>query len=295
LVSIDRRGQAFEYCAEVLQVGPDVAIVDESYRAAQCSWTIQGADEIDVLRLSLIYRTDGAVARWHGSDRRVAVGGLSLVGRTAGGWSSSGRLQFISVAVARSALPIESALIDRFTESQAHRQSSVVHSSIRPMLAGMVGRLSTVGRTAGSDLATVWQSLFTLMIHSALTDARDADGVAPARRLQALAFIDQHLGDPELGVDLIAAALHVSRRTLYKAFADDPEGIAGSIRHHRMVAAKRMLTNPIFRHYSIAEVGAAVGLPNRTHFGRLFRRAYGESPGDGRRHIQSAGPTAYDG
>ncbi|MGO4423445.1 AraC family transcriptional regulator, partial [Streptomyces sp. MCAF7] len=48
------------------------------------------------------------------------------------------------------------------------------------------------------------------------------------------AFIDHHLGDPELGPAAIAAHHHVSVRTLHLLFQSEPETVSAWIRRCRL-------------------------------------------------------------
>jgi AraC-like DNA-binding protein len=67
------------------------------------------------------------------------------------------------------------------------------------------------------------------------------------RRTLALgirAYIDRHLGDPELTPASIAAAHHISLRSLHRLFQDDETTVAGFIRHRRLERVRRDLTDP---------------------------------------------------
>lgn len=58
------------------------------------------------------------------------------------------------------------------------------------------------------------------------------------------AFIQEHLGDPELSPGVIAAAHHVSIRTLHTLFNGQGETVAGWIRQRRLEATRRELSDP---------------------------------------------------
>jgi AraC-like DNA-binding protein len=143
----------------------------------------------------------------------------------------------------------------------------------------MAGRLDTLADAPIPELDGVWISLINMLVRS-LT-GRDTTGTdtAIARRLQLRSHIRTHLADPRLSPTTIADALHVSRRTLYAALSPDDEGIAAEIRHQRLERARAMLLDPS-QTQSVAEIGAAVGLPNAAHFSRIFRGRYGVSPSD---------------
>jgi len=54
-----------------------------------------------------------------------------------------------------------------------------------------------------------------------------------------LEFLRRNLADPSLDADAVAAACHVSRRTLYRIVG--PEGVAARLRRMRIEQARSML------------------------------------------------------
>ena len=116
-----------------------------------------------------------------------------------------------------------------------------------------------------------------MLVRSLVGDDTSGTDTTKARRLQLQQHIAAHLADPQPSPAKIAEAVHVSRRTLYAALSPDEEGIAAEIRRQRLERARAMLHDPSERR-SIAEIAAAVGLPNAAHFSRIFRVRYGVSP-----------------
>ncbi|MFE5124179.1 helix-turn-helix domain-containing protein [Streptomyces sp. NPDC056669] len=92
------------------------------------------------------------------------------------------------------------------------------------------------------------------------------------------AFIDHHLGDPELCPTAIAAHHHVSVRTLHLLFRSEPETISASIRRRRLERCHADLTNPRLRRRSISAIAARWGFLRPADFSRAFRAAYGVTP-----------------
>jgi len=62
--------------------------------------------------------------------------------------------------------------------------------------------------------------------------------------MQAKAHIDHHLHDPTLCPASVAAALHVSLRTLYRAFDEQDQPAAAWIRQRRLERCRRDLIDP---------------------------------------------------
>ncbi len=84
-------------------------------------------------------------------------------------------------------------------------------------------------------------------------------------------------------MDAIAQALNCSRRHLYNAFSDEPEGVAGYLLAQRLAACRRSLGDPAQQRRSIAEIALGNGFSSVAHFGRVFREHTGQTPGDYRR------------
>jgi AraC-like DNA-binding protein len=103
---------------------------------------------------------------------------------------------------------------------------------------------------------------------------------SPAFPETVKAYIGDHLQDPGLNASAIAAALHVSKRTLYRLFAGNGESLAAYIRRERLRRAKRQLDGGAV---SIREVALRWGFLNGGHFAKLFREEFGATPSDGRR------------
>jgi len=118
-----------------------------------------------------------------------------------------------------------------------------------------------------------------LLLASALSHAsggRAADGGLRLLREQAVSHLRRHLTDPHLDADAVAAALHVSRRTLFRAFAGDADGVMGLLRRMRVERAQRLLrhspTTPV------RAIAADCGFAGEVQFHRTFRALTGSTP-----------------
>lgn len=101
--------------------------------------------------------------------------------------------------------------------------------------------------------------------------------------LRIHAFIEQHLGDIDLTPPTIAAAHHMSLRQLHRLFETQGTTVSGWVRQRRLERCRLDLTDPALHARSVSDVAARWGLPDPTHFSRLFRRAYGLPPSEYRR------------
>ncbi len=105
-----------------------------------------------------------------------------------------------------------------------------------------------------------------------------ATGPAPSdatlTRARIDSFVRKHACDPRLDADTVAAACGVSRRTLFRTMAGD--SLAGLIREHRIVHAKRLLhSSPAL---TLTAVAHSSGFASTSQFHRAFRAATGVTP-----------------
>jgi AraC-like DNA-binding protein len=101
--------------------------------------------------------------------------------------------------------------------------------------------------------------------------------------LRIRAYIDSHLGDPELTPTQIAAAHFVSKRYLHKLFEAEGVSVSRWIRERRLERCRRDLAEDQRREETVTRIGMRWGLMDAGHFSRLFRDAYGCTPTEYRR------------
>ena len=126
-------------------------------------------------------------------------------------------------------------------------------------------------------------------------DARDW-GTPEARRHALLttvqAFIQQHLGDPQLTPTGIAAAHHVSLRSLHQLFHDDGLTVAGWVRQRRLERCRRDLADPALASRPVAAIAARWGFASAADFSRVFRAVHGMPPAEYRRSARAVNGAA---
>ena len=89
---------------------------------------------------------------------------------------------------------------------------------------------------------------------------------------------DEHLGDPALDPESIAAAHFISRRHLDRLFADGARTVAETIRDRRLERCRRDLEDPRRAGDSVLDIANRWGFVSPAHFSRAFRAAYGMTP-----------------
>jgi AraC-like DNA-binding protein len=112
-------------------------------------------------------------------------------------------------------------------------------------------------------------------------------GLRAARLRAVLAEIARHCGDPTLDVDHVANRLGISRRGVQRLLEGTGKSFTEHITERRLDRAHAMLSNPGLSHRRIIDIAFAAGFGDVSHFNRLFRRRFGETPSSAR---ASTGP-----
>ncbi|MFI6621811.1 helix-turn-helix domain-containing protein [Streptomyces sp. NPDC050528] len=130
--------------------------------------------------------------------------------------------------------------------------------------------LSPLGRSVSQDVGI--QLLAAAMGAARTAEAGEHTNVvlAAARR-----FVDEHLADPNLAPALIAQELHISLRSLHRAFEDTDDSVMVYVRRQRLRRARVELLTPGAR---VAGVAARWRFSDTSHFIRHFKAAYGSTP-----------------
>jgi AraC-like DNA-binding protein len=117
--------------------------------------------------------------------------------------------------------------------------------------------------------------LVTALVSAAAGEDR---GPAYLDRERVLFYLAEHSSDPALDADTVARACHLSRRSLYRLFEDQPKGFGETLRCLRVTAAGHLLrAEP---HLPVAAVAARVGLGGAAQLHRAFRAVAGMTPAE---------------
>lgn len=180
--------------------------------------------------------------------------------------------------------------------SQANQKAGDVIASAISTSAGpgallaqyLVGILSNAGNRrpdVAVKLGHVVADLLAVLIDD-LT-GEDARQVADSRQrtlaLAVHAYIERHLADPDLSLDKVATAHHLSVRSLQRLFQEQCMSVTEWIRNRRLERCRRDLVDPLFVGQSIHTIAASWQFTSQAHFTRLFRSTYGLTPGEYRR------------
>ncbi|HLT09675.1 MAG TPA: helix-turn-helix domain-containing protein [Micromonosporaceae bacterium] len=159
----------------------------------------------------------------------------------------------------------------------AHLRAVVTGDRIAPESAGRLGQVSL-------DLVSVMLAEWLGLSRQLPAETHQS---ALLNRVQS--FISERLGDRALTPEAVAAAHHMSLRSLQRLFEARGETVSGWIRRQRLERCRRDLSDPDLAAQPISNIMRRWGFAESAHFNRLFRQAYGVSPSEFR-HQRARGP-----
>lgn len=85
-------------------------------------------------------------------------------------------------------------------------------------------------------------------------------------------FVDMHLGDRALDLELVASQVHISPRQLQRVYATAGTSFSGDVLSRRMNRARELLE----RGESARQIATNVGYGSGSALAKAFRRHFGE-------------------
>jgi len=142
-------------------------------------------------------------------------------------------------------------------------------------------RLDTMDGVLAQRLETnVLDLLSTTLGYAQETQKRDLlkDGVKREYVQRIKHFIRRNLDNEELGPESIAGAHDISSRYLHMLFTSENVSISRYIQQLRLEYCRSALGDPGFSDYSVSEIGYRFGFKDASHFSRLFKSEYQQTP-----------------
>lgn len=156
-------------------------------------------------------------------------------------------------------------------------------SDVLPLLRGHLRQMSaaldhlTATAPAAENLGAATTALVRALIVSATDDGARHDVLHETMRARVVAYLRAHLHERDLTPARVAAAHHVSLRTLYTVWGHDDGGLADWIVRQRLhrIAEELATRAP---DSSVSAIARRWGFTDPSHFSRRFRAAYGVPP-----------------
>ncbi|WP_246799336.1 AraC family transcriptional regulator [Bradyrhizobium sp. CCBAU 51753] len=105
-----------------------------------------------------------------------------------------------------------------------------------------------------------------------------ASAVVAARHSAVLAYIAAHFQDPGLSVQAAARGQGISPRYLQRLMASSGSSFTGHVNELRLQQAFKLLSEFKSGPQRISDIALEVGFSDVSHFNRLFRARFGDSP-----------------
>lgn len=179
---------------------------------------------------------------------------------------------------------------ERFIDAVICRETPVADgpgSVLIPLVA------SAVSRAESGNQATAPDALMGLACLDLLKAAL-ADQELPQRpdavRLQVEAYIRAHIADADLNHAKVAAAHHMSERTLHRLFDESGQTVTELIRSCRLDGILADLRSPASGGEAISRIAARWGIHDMPHLTRAFRARHGMSPSEARPRSSTSQP-----
>jgi AraC-like DNA-binding protein len=170
-------------------------------------------------------------------------------------------------------------------------RTRLVHSPIYTLLHGHMARLCEgVGDVELTDTGPFVGDATVLLARAAIASVGDTgawnhNAVKEVLYQRVAEYIIQHLREPEMTLQRIAAAHNISLRHLYRLWAHNEVSMAEWIMRERLAGAARDLRDPAQSAAPIATIARTWGFSDPAHFSRRFRHAYSMSPRSWRQDI----------
>jgi len=264
------------------EIGP-VAVMSFQTTAMQASSPpdLIGKSDPDMYKINLATGGEG-VFEQEGRESRLKPGEFLLMDLGRPSHLAIAQWQEISIVkFPRQLLPVRHDRIRDLTAlpfSAADPYAALVASLTRELIR----HLDSYENPRDARIGTAFLDLLALAIATRIdsVSAVPAESQQQALMLHVQAFIDRHLGDPGLSPVMIAAAHHISTRTLHKLFQAEEHTIAASIRRRRLERCRQDLLDPGLLNRPVSAVGARWGFRDAAGFSRAFRAAYGVPPSE---------------
>jgi AraC-like DNA-binding protein len=192
-------------------------------------------------------------------------------------------LEELVVKVDRSTLAASNAMVSLREPVIASFRDDGASDQCARALAKITGRATRSEHSLPADERTV------LDLIAALAGGRVA-APATAHRAAARSYIEEHLTDPSLGAEQLAAAIGISERQLSRVFAADGTSIPRHILSRRLHLAYSILSCDQSNTGTVADIAVRCGFTSVTYFSHAFRQRFGHRASDIRRETAGQPP-----
>ncbi|MDX3224636.1 helix-turn-helix domain-containing protein [Streptomyces sp. ME19-01-6] len=280
------RAADFEASARVLDLG-DVQVSDMAYPTLTVTRTPRLIRRGDPGYVQLSLTLSGNMGLSHfGRQALLGSGDLAVYSSSEpfDGWATpegAAPVRQLLLHLPRAALPLTARQVDHIAATRIPGGEGFA-----TLLVQFLTHIARNPHQFGpQDAARLSTTLIDLLSHTIAQRLDALSALPPESRERALllrvqSFIRRHLPDPGLTPAAVAAAHHISPRSLHRLFQRHGLTVASWIRHQRLERCRRDLADPRLATRPIQAIAAKWGFSRPGDFTRAFRGAYGMSPSE---------------
>ena len=220
------------------------------------------------------------VVEQDGKQSRLGAGDMAIYQSTRPYTVTNiGRTGLYYFQVPRSAVALPSRAVDAIAAEPINARTNVLARSA----ASFFGSLSRDGALDSPNAAALIAPPSIELLRALIAAQVGDHGLARSSLESSLVlrvqnFVRLHLRERDLTARRIATEHHVSLRHLYGTLARAGVRLHESIQTQRLEGSRRELGDPRQAHLAVATIGARWGFVDPSHFGRVFKAAYGQTP-----------------
>jgi len=152
------------------------------------------------------------------------------------------------------------------------------------LLDGYLQSLTSLEEPPSPELAPIIGVHLLDLVAAALGPTAEAAEIVAKRGMKAarlraiLTEVARRFSDPDFDLDNVAGALGLSRRYVQQLLEETGKSFTEHLVERRLERAFAMLTDRRCLHLAIIDIAFAAGFGDVSHFNRMFRRRFGETP-----------------
>ncbi|MGY3603250.1 MULTISPECIES: helix-turn-helix domain-containing protein [unclassified Bradyrhizobium] len=193
-------------------------------------------------------------------------------------------LQF-GLALPRDALASRVTGVDDLTMRPIHRRTEALRLLMTYVKLALKEGALAAPKLRDTIVSHIHDLAALAMSEHAPLGESNASAVMAARHSAALDHIAAHFQDPELSLEVVADRQGISPRYLQRLMATSGTSFTGRVNELRLQRAFMLLSEAHDNARRISDIALEVGFSDISHFNRLFRARFGDSP----RRVRSAG------
>ena len=228
----------------------------------------------------LIAQSANIFVKHHGRELQLGCGDATLLHSRASG--DVGSPEQLPVLIPHAELATRVARFNEAIARRIPRQSDVLQ-----LLRGYIRALKN-GRFVSEGRLTLREHIVDLAAlaitpHEALGES-NLSAVVSARLGVVFDHIASHFSDPELSLSKVAQSLQISTRYLQRLLKTSGTSFTAHVTELRLKHALMLLTAQDLSDVRICDIALRAGFSDISHFNRLFRSRFGDTPKGVRAH-----------